>query len=295
MSNRSGSPVPDADFRLLFEAVSGLFMVLLPNPDFTIVAASDAYLRATLTRREEFIGRGLFDVFPDNPADPAATGVGNLRSSLERVLKTRLPHTMAVQKYDIRRPESEGGGFEERYWTPVNTPLLGDDGAVRFVMHRAEDVTEYSRLRDEAGKAEARFIEEVAYLRSANDQLRLSEEAASGGRGAVPVPRRIHPQKIFTAKPNGDVDYFNRQWSDFTGLSFEVIRDWGWTQFIHPDDLKQNIELWLYVVALASFYCEHRFRRADGEYRWHVAVRMPCATARAAFRCGSGPTPRSTT
>lgn len=53
-------------------------------------------------------------MFPDNPDDPAATGVGNLRASLDRVLKTGRPDTMAVQKYDIRRPESEGGEFEVR-------------------------------------------------------------------------------------------------------------------------------------------------------------------------------------
>jgi hypothetical protein len=87
-----------------------------------IVAVSDAYLHATMTRREDILGRGLFEVFPDNPDDPAATGVGNLRASLDRVRSGRLPDTMAVQKYDIRRPEADGGGFEVRYWSPLNSP-----------------------------------------------------------------------------------------------------------------------------------------------------------------------------
>lgn len=68
-----------------------------------------------MTRREEILGRGIFEVFPDNPDDPAATGVSNLRTSLERVRKRSVPDTMAVQKYDIRRPAEEGGGFEVRY------------------------------------------------------------------------------------------------------------------------------------------------------------------------------------
>jgi PAS domain-containing protein len=56
------------------------------------------------------------------------------------------------------------------------------------------------------------------------------------------------PQKIFTATPKGDVDYFNRQWMDFTGLTFAQIRDWGWVQFIHPDDVEENIRSWKYSI-----------------------------------------------
>ena len=107
------------DFRALFEAAPGSFLVL--DPELRIVAVSDAYLAATMIRRDDVLGRGIFEVFPDNPDDPSATGVGNLRASLERALATGRPDTMAVQKYDIRRPESEGGGFEVRYWSPRNT------------------------------------------------------------------------------------------------------------------------------------------------------------------------------
>ena len=80
------------------------------------------------------------------------------------------------------------------------------------------------------------------------------------------------PQKMFTAQPNGDVDYFNPQWMAFTGLTFDEIRDWGWTQFIHPDDLAENLRIWRQSVDTGEpFHFEHRFRRADGEYRWHLS------------------------
>jgi signal transduction histidine kinase len=134
------------DFRALFEAAPALLMVLAPDSGFTILAATDAYLRATLTRREDVVGRGLFDVFPDNPDDPGATGTASLRASLQRVLRDRRSDTMAVQKYDIRRPVSEGGGFEERVWSPANTPVLAADGSCRYIIHRVEDVTELGRL-----------------------------------------------------------------------------------------------------------------------------------------------------
>ena len=80
------------------------------------------------------------------------------------------------------------------------------------------------------------------------------------------------PQKIFTTRSNGDADYFNPQWTEYTGLTFEQIRDWGWTQFVHPDDLAENIKVWKHAIATGhSFHFEHRFRRADGEYRWHIS------------------------
>lgn len=132
----------DRDFRVLFESAPGLYLVLLP--DLTIAAVSDAYLRATMTSREDILGRNLFDVFPDNPDDPSATGVSHLRASLDRVRATLGPDTMPVQKYDIRCPSA--GGFEERYWSPVNTPVLDPGGGLRFIIHRVEDVTEFMRL-----------------------------------------------------------------------------------------------------------------------------------------------------
>src|SRR6266702_3822598 len=96
MSEEASSPSLDPecrasgdmpDFRSLFESAPGLYLVL--TPELKIVAASDAYLRATMTEREEILGRDLFDVFPDNPDDSEATGAHNLRASLRRVLQSR--------------------------------------------------------------------------------------------------------------------------------------------------------------------------------------------------------------
>jgi hypothetical protein len=118
----------DADYQIIFESVPGLYLILLPNSVYTIVAASDAYLKATMTLRSEIVGRPLFDVFPDNPKDPAADGVSKLQASLGRVLATGKPDVMAVQKYDVRRPEAKGGEFEVRYWSPINSPVIDQKG-----------------------------------------------------------------------------------------------------------------------------------------------------------------------
>jgi signal transduction histidine kinase len=132
------------DFKVLFESAPGLYLVL--SPELVIVGVNDAYAKATMTKREEITGRHLFDVFPDNPDDHAADGVSNLRSSLNSVLKNKIAHTMAVQKYDIRRPD---GAFEERYWSPLNTPVLSYKNEVVYIIHRVEDVTDFIRLQKE--------------------------------------------------------------------------------------------------------------------------------------------------
>ncbi len=161
------------NFQNLFESIPGLYIVY--SLDFVIVGGSDAYFRATKTKREEVVGRHLFEVFPDNPDDPNANGVRNLRASLESVLKHRQPHTMVVQKYDIRRPESEGGGFEERYWTPTNSPVFDENGEMTHIIHRAEDVTEFVRVQQQ--RNEQRQLNQS--LQTRTDQMEMEIYARS--------------------------------------------------------------------------------------------------------------------
>ena len=133
------------DFHAIFDASPGNYLLL--DPDLTIVGVNQCYLTATKTKREEIVGRGLFEAFPDNPDDPSADGVRNLRAWLERVLTEKRPDRMPMQHYDIRRPEAEGGGFEERFWSPLNSPVLDEQGNVRYIIHWVEDVTEFVRLK----------------------------------------------------------------------------------------------------------------------------------------------------
>jgi signal transduction histidine kinase/CheY-like chemotaxis protein len=178
------------DFQALFESAPGLFLVL--DPSLVIVGVSNAYLAATMTAREDILGRGLFEVFPDNPDDPDATGESNLRASLDRVRRNLVADTMAVQKYDIRRPESEGGGFEVRYWSPMNSPVLAN-GSLAYIIHRVEDVTEFVRLKQlesqqqevtaklelRTAQMEAEIMRRSRELQEANRQLRAADAAKS--------------------------------------------------------------------------------------------------------------------
>jgi PAS domain S-box-containing protein len=177
------------DFRALFEGAPDPYLVL--DPDLLIVAVSDAYLEATMTRRDEILGRCIFDVFPDNPEDRSATGVSNLRASLQRVQQEHVPDTMAVQKYDIRRPGEDGGAFEVRYWSPVNIPLLDGHQRFTYIIHRVKDVTEFvrlqqlgteqeavtSELRERTATMEAEILRRSRDLQEANKRLRAASAA----------------------------------------------------------------------------------------------------------------------
>lgn len=173
------------DYQRVFESTPGI--ILLLTPDLKIAGATQQRLEATMTRLEDIIGRDLFEVFPDNPDDPDATGVANLRASLERVLKTRTADTMAVQRYDIPRPQEQGGGFEQRYWSPVNAPVLAEDGSVQLIIHRVEDVTPLVMATERSEALHARtlrmegdIVQRSKELQRAKDVLEV--QAAELGR-----------------------------------------------------------------------------------------------------------------
>ena len=159
----------DLPFGALFDAApTPLLVVALP--DWTIVAANQERLRVTGTTREEQIGRPLFEVFPDDPGDPDADGVRNLSASLERVMRSGEPDIMNVQRYALKDAD---GRFVERWWVPVNTPVVGPDGTVSFVIHRVEDVTELVRMRGEADARDRFAVEQQAII----DRLQITERA----------------------------------------------------------------------------------------------------------------------
>ncbi|MGB7622424.1 MAG: ATP-binding protein [Terriglobia bacterium] len=214
---KSTSPPSTPDFRTLFESAPGLYLVL--TPELRVVAVSDAYLVATMTQREEILGRELFEVFPDNPDDPGASGVRNLRASLERVIQHRRADAMAVQRYDIRRPNSEGGGFEERYWSPLNSPVFGENQEITYIIHRVEDVTELVRLRPleiEQGNVPSSPVRDAtgqpmyrtSMIQDTNERKR-SEEAVRFGEERLAAVIDNAMDAIITVDENQRVVLFN--------------------------------------------------------------------------------------
>tara|TARA_B100001179_G_C18584394_1_gene401472 strand:- start:824 stop:1882 length:1059 start_codon:yes stop_codon:yes gene_type:complete len=131
------------DFEAVFKSAPGLYLLLKPDmPTYTIVSASDAYTAATLTHYDDIVGCGVFEAFPDNPDDETANGVANLKASLDYVVKEQKPHEMPMQKYDVPRLSEPGGGFEEKYWSPLNSPVFNDKNDLTYIIHRVVDITQ---------------------------------------------------------------------------------------------------------------------------------------------------------
>ncbi len=193
------------------------------DPKLEIVAVTDAYLRATMTRREDILGRGCFDVFPDNPAESEATGVRNLRSSLERVLQTKAPDRMAVQKYDIRRPD---GTFEVRYWSPLNVPVLDAAGELAFIIHRVEDVTKLiaesartEALTERSVHMQAELVRGAQELQRVNDELRMTNEALGRTQRFLDAVVENIPNMVFVKDAKQlAFELFNRAGEQLLGL-----------------------------------------------------------------------------
>ena len=178
------SSISPEHFQRIFEAVPGAFLLLRPDSGFTIAGVSDEYLRGTLKRRESIMGRPIFEVFPDNPLTPDANSTRNLGRSLERVRATRSADVMAIQRYDV--PREDGTGFELRYWSPVNAPVLGEDGELLYIVHRVDNVTEYvlmgeesERLSADNRKMEAEIVQRSRELDRLNGTLREANAALS--------------------------------------------------------------------------------------------------------------------
>ncbi|MEV8086949.1 PP2C family protein-serine/threonine phosphatase [Streptomyces nigra] len=189
----------EVDYKAVFQALPG--MVALLDTDLIYVDANEDFQRLSGRSREQLVGRYIFDVFPDNPDNPAATGMSNVRASLRRVAATGERDAMALQRYDVE-DAGNPGHWEERYWSPVNAPVVGPDGKVAYILHRVEEVTELIRVRGGAGvDSRARTLEAELYTRARelqelNERLRQAharerEVALALQEAMLPAGRQV--------------------------------------------------------------------------------------------------------
>jgi PAS domain S-box-containing protein len=197
--------------------------------------ANAAFYRDFHASKEETEGRFVYDL------GNGQWDIPQLRTLLSQVLSNSHP----VEDFEVEHA-FPALGRRNMLLNARRFPPDGDDA--ELVLLAIEDNTDHKR---------------------AEETVRTSEQRQRFILDSI-------PQKIATTKPDGSVDYFNPQWTEFTGLSFEQIKDWGWKQVIHPDDVDEHVRGWLHATKTGEVYeHESRFRRADGEYRWHVTRRVP--------------------
>lgn len=180
----------EPDYKILFESLPGLYLVL--DPSLRIVAASDGYLNATQTKRDDILGRCLFDAFPAprDPDDARAQAVRDTRASLDRVLAHGVADSVMVLRHEVRRPESEGGGPVVRHWAQTNSPILNPDGSVAYIVHRLEDATG--------------FIQPDSQVWANADPASQTPAA----EGDIPVPRDVAAPHVLIVEDQPETNLF---------------------------------------------------------------------------------------
>jgi PAS domain S-box-containing protein len=140
------------------------------------------------------------------------------------------------------------GELKEIFFNVVYQPITNLKGKVEDILVVASDVTEQVNSRKQVEKSET-YFKQLANL---------------------------VPSKISNALPNGEVTFFNKQWLDFAGMNFEDLRDFGYHQMMHPDEIQAFQSGLAHAAATGTAHIsEMRFKNLQGEYIWHLNIASP--------------------
>ena len=114
------------------------------------------------------------------------------------------------------------------------------------------------------------------FLHRSETETRLSEKRVHDSLNRYTFLADAMPEMVWTAKADGSVDYFNRRWLRYTGLTLEECRNWGWKIVLHPDDLQRCVDRWNESLKTRKGYeIEYRLKGKDGSYRWFLGRAFP--------------------
>jgi PAS domain S-box-containing protein len=151
---------------------------------------------------------------------------------------------------------------------------------VSAAYHRAADSLRHARDEQAAMVLELRrlnesLVAENAERQSVETELRRSEAHLAATQHELQQTIDMIPGIVTCYSPDGERDFVNKPWRDYAGLTLSDIQGEGWRRVIHPDDAEESVRKWRISLATGEpFDFEHRLRRADGEWRWHMIRRV---------------------
>lgn len=204
---------------------------VLEGKDMMITLANDS-IKEIWGKGKEVEDKPLLEVLPELKDQP-------FPALLDKVYTTGIP----FYGYEILARLQRKGKLEDVYFNLVYQPYLEADKTISGVTVIAYEVT----------------VEVIAKKRIEESEKQFRQMA------------ELMPQKVWTADAKGNKNYFNQKWLDYTGLSFEELKDRGWEKIIHPDDLEKTKKRWQQSINTGKDYeMENRLLRKDGKYLWHL-------------------------
>lgn len=197
-----------------------------------------------------------------------------IAKAVEAAIRRRVAYTIDSR---IVRPDGTA-----RDVISAGQPEIDAEGNVTAIFGVLQDVT---TIRE--GERERARLHERATLATEASNVRLQLDLSLGHEALDESERRYvslaeaMPQIVWTATPEGALDYYNARWYDYSGMTFGQTRGWGWAAVLHPDDVANCVKVWTYALTSGTpFEVEYRFKRAsDGAYRWHLGRALPVRDA----------------
>jgi PAS domain S-box-containing protein len=156
-----------------------------------------------------------------------------------------------------------------RYFNLIYEPVREANGRIDGIITFGYEVTDQIKARQQIEES-ARLLND-AYL-----ALQIKNEKLIEAQQQFQFLTEFIPQIVWRTKSNGDHDYFNKRWYEYTGLGYEESKDRGWSLVLHPEDYERTIKVWTHCLATGDTYdIEYRFRKADGTYRWFLGRALP--------------------
>ena len=159
----------------------------------------------------------------------------------------------------------------------VNVRLTRENHAGRdLIVVFSRDVTEQKRLEPRSRQNERKLTESQQFTNAGSTGLDVTEgtrieEALRRSEEYLRLTIDTIPTLAWCSRPDGSNEFLNQRWLDYTGLSIEAARDWGWKVAIHPEDLSRLLDVWHKLLASGEpGELEARLRRFDGVYRWFL-------------------------